>query len=262
MPTDTEVLIEAETTILPPQLIFATERRGFRNVFGTRRTDRTPQISDSEQELIPLGRLLSAQEKVTEAHRQLKTFEAETNRVRGELKRAQNDLADAKQEHTHDLRRAIEREASLWNELVEVRVQVARALDKASGYRRLVGLFLLLLVPVMFWAAANYRQRAIEPGKVMTGIAQGGVNATPAHDFTLDVDRLDHAVNRFRHGSVKDVLSSVHDANAARGISVCSFEWKGGQISLLFGNQPGAGLGTSVTRCADAVEQEAQKNGL
>jgi hypothetical protein len=263
MPADIDVTIEPLTV--------AKERHGFRNVFGTRRTDRTqPKISDAEQELVLLNRLLSAQEtakeraqeKVVEANLQLKAFETETKRVRGELERAQDDLADAKEEHTRDLRRAIEREAGLWNELVTVRIQVAKAVDKASGYRKFAGLALFILIPGIIWAATNYWQSVVKPLEAKTGIAQGGGKITSVHDFTSDVDRLDHALTRFPHGSVEDVLQSVHDANAVRGISVCSFEWNGGQISLLFGRQPGAGLDTSVTQCADAVEQEAKKNGL
>ncbi len=128
---------------------------------------------------------------------------------------------------------------------------------------------LVIVIPVVWWGASNYWRTAggrdkVKPEIVADGFVAlpGGAEIAPAHDFASDVHRLDEALNRFRRESAEEVLRRVHDANAARGRSVCSFESKGGQLSLLYGDQPGTGLGASVTQCADAVEQAAEKTGL
>jgi hypothetical protein len=54
------------------------------------------------------------------------------------------------------------------------------------------------------------------------------------------------------------VLRRVHLANATRGVSVCSFEWNNGQVSLQFGNQAGVSIGSAMSECADAVEKAAR----
>ncbi len=243
--------------------------------FGKELTDLpSSKSAEFEQELAHLKKLLRAQgvarqraeDDSVEAHRKLKSFEKEANKVRSDLTRAKAQLAGAKEEHTSDLRRAIERETGLWNELAEVRVQATKARDKVSGYKKLGMLCLLILIPVMSWAAVKYLPLSFDGDKSGTKPDSRGITATgrgtastSPNDFTSDVQRLDQALSTFGNQSAEDVLRKVHDKNAARGIPVCSFEWNKGQMSLLFGEQSGAELGTSVTRCADAVEQAATK---
>jgi hypothetical protein len=247
-----------------------------RSVFGTRRSDKTPPKLSEAEELAELKKLLRAQgvarqreqENIIEVQRQLTSLETETSRVRGDLKCVQEQLADAKVEHTGALRRATEREAGLRNELVEVHAQATKTREKASAYRRLAVFCTVLLMPVMSWAAVKYWPTLSDGDKTRTETARGevapvsgGVAKDTPDAFTTDTQRLDQALGYFGNESPEKVLRKVHDENAARGISVCSFETNGGQVSLLFGAKPGTGLSNSMTRCADAVEQAGKKLG-
>jgi hypothetical protein len=255
MTNATRALLEAET---------AKERAASRKTAS--------KVSDTAPDLPHLRKLFSdqeaaarqAEEKFVEAQRQLKALETETNRVRSELQRTQKELADKKEQYATDLRWSTEKEARLSDEVVAVRFQMTEALDRASGYKKVLAICVVLLITVIALAAANYWRVAAERQKtaVVGFAALSGrvVNALP-HDVTVDVRRLDQALNHFRHESAEEVLRRVHDMNAARGISVCPFEWNGGEASLLFSDQPDAGLGITLTRCADAVEQAAGKTG-
>src|ERR1700679_3901610 len=125
MPTFTENPTELEVATGSSRAIASTVGVESRSVFGTRRSDKTPPKLSEAEELAELKKLLRAQgvarqreqENIIEVQRQLTSLETETSRVRGDLKCVQEQLADAKVEHTGALRRATEREAGLRNEL-------------------------------------------------------------------------------------------------------------------------------------------------
>jgi hypothetical protein len=51
------------------------------------------------------------------------------------------------------------------------------------------------------------------------------------------------------------VLKEVREKNAKSGVSVCDFEWNGGQPALIYKGTAGLTLDASLNRCAIAVEE-------
>jgi hypothetical protein len=224
----------------------------------------------------------SAQATVLDVHRELKLSETENNRMRIELKRTQSSLTNIKQGHSIELSQAAARESRLSGELLEVRAVAAKALESVSGYRKkLLVSSMSFVVPVLLWIGVSYYHRTpaapdspqteasvaaapappIRPAKPAASRAASPA-ASPAKkvapDFTGSVGRLDQALEKFKGVKPEDVLRGVRLANAARGQSVCSFEWNNGQVSLTFGPKPEADIGTAVSNCADAVERAAK----
>lgn len=224
-----------------------------------------PERERPQKKLTPQER---AQAAAAEAQRKLQQAELENSRVRAELRRMQEELESTKTTHTQEVQKAADREAGLWAELNEVRDLASTADRKASGYKKsLFGVLLLLAVPAAVWAAVSYSRPATVHAAVVVPVpvvAQvpvvDGVPVTTSNPsaFTDSVNRLSQALDRFGNEEPQNVLRRVHDANAARGISVCSFEWHNGQVSLVFGNDPGMAIGTTMTRCAEAVERAAK----
>ena len=100
---------------------------------------------------------LRAQATAAENTKKLKLMEAESTRVRIELKRAQDELALAKQEHTILVGKAAEREGGLWNDLAEARSQTTIALEKASRTRKKwLALSLSAVITIVLWAVMSY----------------------------------------------------------------------------------------------------------
>jgi hypothetical protein len=77
-------------------------------------------------------------------------------------------------------------------------------------------------------------------------------------DFSLSMERLSEALEKFPNRDPRSVLTGVRDDNAAQGANVCSFEWNNGAPRLLFGKaQDHLPLEAAMNRCADAVNQKA-----
>jgi hypothetical protein len=259
----------------------------FEDLSTTRRKLNAQTASNAALELEHLKKLLSSQEAsrqqaqsmAAEAHKQLKLLEHENTRIRGDLKRSQDQLSSAKAEHANELRRAADRESSIRTELIESRGQAAKAIDTASGYRKrglAISVTLAVVLSSLTWLAMNYWHSTDVQGKTRdespasASVADASVPdrmppnpvppkpdpATP-HDFTGSLSRLDSALGAFSGQKPEDVLRRVHLANAAKGISVCSFEWNNGEPSLQFGEKVGTELGSAMTECAEAVEKTA-----
>jgi hypothetical protein len=210
-----------------------------------------------------------AQKMAAQTDRQWRVSEAEISRIRGDLKRTQDQLAFAKQEHNIETQRAAEREANLRNELVEMRTQATKALDSVSGHKKTWRFVLLGIAALaILWCAVTFLPRLgsrttaareeppDEPvAAVEVAPATGNAAAPPARDFSGASDHLDQALSRFKGEKPEAVLERVHKQYAAKGISVCSFAWNNGQVSLLFGNKEGMDVDTAMARCADAVDK-------
>ena len=196
------------------------------------------------------------QAAAAEVQRKIKAAEAEAVRARAELKRSQDELAQAKREHENDLRHAAERESGLFTRLGEVQIQATKLSDEASVYRKLFAVTLLLAIPAMVWAAANYGRSETKPAASAAPVAPRPKAKSP--DITIDTQRLEDALDHFSNERPQDVLRRVHAANVSRGVSVCSFEWTRGRASMLFGAAPGMAIGSAIGDCADAVEQAAK----
>jgi len=79
--------------------------------------------------------------------------------------------------------------------------------------------------------------------------------ATIVDGFSRGSEELYAALGRFPGQTLKNVLTHVHDENAAKGINVCSFEWHDGMPSLLFGDDKDqVKLDAILRRCAEAVD--------
>ena len=284
MPTAIALPTETGTDTPIPLVALTKDSRSkdkpeFQNVFAAPRSAKTTASVHAVQELAHNKKVATAQatakqraqSTIAETQKQLKFSEAEITRMRDELKRAQNELLATKAEHTHQLRQAVDRESGLWDELVEVRGLAITAKERASGYRKkLLTVLLVLVLPAMVWAAVVYQPVVFAQsanGKspdvpVATSSERPApaveVAKVPTRDFAESLDRLDQALGQFTQDRPEDVLRRVHDMNAARGVSVCSFEWANGQVSLVFGSKPGMGIEPSVANCADAVEQAAK----
>jgi hypothetical protein len=249
--------------------------------------ERTTQaIRSAALELEHLRKLLAAQDAAklhaqsvaAGLQREVKSYEIDNARLRNELRRIQDQLAAAKQDHSNEISAAHGRESGLRKDLADTRERLTRALEKISGRgRKKLIVALSAGVTALVLAAATQ----IHPGgtgaagsgqpetagQAVAGAAQPATNAvsrmagpaTPAtRDFAGAMDRLDDALGHFRGEKVNDVLLRVHLANLARGVDVCSFEWNNGQISMLFGRKPGADINKAMVACADAVEKAAK----
>ena len=83
---------------------------------------------------------------------------------------------------------------------------------------------------------------------------------TLSPDFALSIGQLDDALGKLQNERPEDVLNRVHDANAAQGIDVCSFEWHNGEPRLLFGKgKDHVEVDSVLGRCADAVGRMAKR---
>jgi hypothetical protein len=284
MPTDSAIQIETEAVIAAQVIESKGSPARHREISSQGFTEsqrkatankvRATSLETSHAEKRPSPQEAARQRvqaTMAEANKKLKLAETESIRVRSELKRAKDELALAKQEHTIQAGKAAEREAGLWNDLAEVRSQTTIALEKASRTRKKwLAISLSAVITVVLWAVMSYThasgaQVAPRDGSpvgfvpaVSKTLAPSGVENDGTHDFATAADRLDQALGHFRNESPEHVLRRVHKEGAAQGVSVCSFEWNNGQVSLLFGTQPGMELGASMARCADAVEQAAK----
>jgi len=163
--------------------------------------------------------------------------------------------------------RAADREAGLWSDLNAVREQASASARRASNFKT-IALVLVAALPVMVWAAWRYGHppivaQAASPAAHATEIPPFATHAAPLSDddpseFTKGAGRLNRALDRFSNESPEAVLRRIHDENASHGVSVCAFEWHKGEVSLIFGNQPGMEIGVTMTRCAEAVERAAK----
>jgi hypothetical protein len=281
-----------QTTMQPVETTIRARRTGS-DIFRAQLRG-LPSLADGERsEVERLRKLLReqntasrrSQELAARTTKQLKTLETANARIVLELKRTRDLLTNATQEKDLEIHMAAERETSIWNQLLESRQEASTAIDSA-GYRRkwLVAL-MGVAVPAMLWAGVSYgHSNGGQGGAEMQRTGDSAVTAsvmTQAHaayggddyrklpvpdetvnrsdpGFAAGVARLDQAFDSFKGETPKEVLADVHAANAARGVSVCSFEWKNGQASLLFGSPAGTSLEASITNCADAVEKAAK----
>ena len=103
------------------------------------------------------------------------------------------------------------------------------------------------------WAATLYGNASASPSRPVVSIAlpQAG-----EQDFVSAWARLDRALAHHGYQSAQTVLRQVRDKNAARGVNVCNFEWKHGQMNLVYGQNAGLPMGRDMSNCADAVEKE------
>ena len=130
-----------------------------------RRELKTQAARNAHLELEHLKKLLSAQEAAKQQaqamaalmQRQLKSAESDAAKSRVEVKRSQDQLAFARQEHAIELRKAGEREAALKKELIELRAQTAHALNKVSGHRKSwVVMAVVAAGLVLVWAVVTH----------------------------------------------------------------------------------------------------------
>ena len=271
---DLQIATEAAPQIRSLHRVDLRERHGSRTGFPAhgsfpdgRNTD-SPKASEDMQELAHVKKLLTTQEaarqiaqaKVVDVSRQLRQSEGENTRIRGELRKSRDDLALTQLEHTYDLRQVAEREASLWNELADVRGKASVSDDEVSQYKKkLIAVSLVLAVPALLWAATLYGR--VSPAQAHVPLPTSASTGTPkpaTSDFSAGVGRLNRVLEKLKNEKAEDVLKRVHKANAEHGASVCSFEWNGGEVSLVFGGNPNMGIGASMAQCADAVEKAAR----
>lgn len=200
--------------------------------------------------------------------RQLKPLETDNSRMRDEIKRSHDQIAFVKQENALELRRAADREAALRKELLEALSQATTASDKVSGYRkRWMTLAIGIAAPAMIWAGVTILHSGgghdASPGDAVVAESASpqptAKSSKPAaRDLAAGLGRLDQALDSFKGQKPEDVLQRIHLQNAARGISVCSFDWNNGDPSLEFGAKEGMNLDASLSTCADAVEKATQ----
>jgi hypothetical protein len=210
-----------------------------------------------------------AQKTAAHAHRQLKLYEADGNRLRGELQRTQEQLSLSKHEHNEEIRRAALRESTITAELVEARHRVSGVVAAAGDSRkkwRTVSLVVAFCA--LGWLgftrlkAGPATEATKEPDPVAGSFSsQKPASAAPSviapGDISGALGSLDDALGYFKGMKPEEVLRIVHKENAARGVSVCSFEWNGGQVSLVFGSGGGNDPQVAVQQCADAVRKSA-----
>lgn len=213
----------------------------------------------------------NAQQTLVVVTRQIKAYEADNNRLRRELGRARDELAVAKHQHHEELRLAGDRESAISAELVQLRHQLSGVtLEAPSAPSRKkwpvlavsVAAAVLCLACIAKLSFTRDRASAIANTDSSSDSASSAGSAppaaaSPARDFSGAVGNLDDALGDFQGLNPADVLKMVHRENAARGVSVCSFEWNNGQVSLLFGSGDGNDPQVVVQRCADAVRKAA-----
>lgn len=269
-PTDSRNRQASQVKAAAHQQAFATGR-GSRGMPAERER---PQKKLTPQE--------RAQQEAAEVRKKLQQSELESGRVRAELKKLQEQLDGVKTAQTQEAQRAADREASLWSDLNAVREQASLAARRAANYRT-IALVMVAVLPLMVWAAWHYGHPAIVAQAAAPApashAAHRAVAAAPpdasfapqdgtTHDghyldedpseFTRGAGRLNRALERFSNEPAETVLRRIHDENAAHGVSVCAFEWHKGEVSLIFGNQPGMEIGITMARCAEAIERAAK----
>jgi len=287
MPADEALQIETESPvssgvpIAEPETISAPPREtNDENAPSTVRAISSQIARNAAAEVEHLKKLLSdldaakrqAQNIAASAYKELKSAEVDNNRLRNELKRVQDLLAFEKQERGIDLQRTGDLEASLRNELVDARRQASKAIDTVTGHRkRWVVISVGILIAGAAWfgvthwhpslSQANAREQALEqaPEDTVASASEDppsvNVAKVTTRDFAGASTRLDQALSRFKGEKMEAVLRRVHKENAAKGISVCSFAWNNGQVSLLFGAKEGMDVDAAMSSCADAVEK-------
>ena len=240
--------------------------------FATGRGARgTSERERPQKKLTPMERV---QQEAAEARRKAQQAELESGRVRAEVKKHQEQKEAVNSAHTQEAPRAAAREAGLWSELNVVREQAGVSARRASNYKTMA-LILAAVLPLMVWAAWHYGHpaivaqaaslapRAASPASESAETPPFATHSAPLSDddpseFTKGAGRLHRALDRFSNEAPETVLRRIHDQNAVHGVSVCAFEWHKGEVSLIFGNQPGMEIGVTMTRCAEAVEKAAK----
>ena len=253
---------------------------GFEDLSTTRRKLSAQAAMNAQLEVEHLKKLLSAQEAAkvhaqsaaADIHKQLRMFESENSRIRADLRKTQDLLSFAKQEHSIELRIASDREGSVRNELLEARTQAGKAMESVAGYRKKGALVLVgVVLPALIWAGVNrwHTGGSVAPDDTQAAeVAPAAVTERPhpasssspkpaAKDFAGAVGRLDDALAGFGSEKPEAVLTRVRLQNAARGISVCAFAWHNGQVSLELGAGAPMDIDKAMTQCADAVEKSA-----
>lgn len=240
--------------------------------FATGRGSRglSPERERPQRKLTPMER---AQQEAADARKRLQQSEFESGRVRVEMKKLQEQMEAVKAAQAQEAQRAADRETGLWSDLNAVREEAGQSARKASKYKTIT-LVIAAALPLMVWAAWRYGHPAVaqaaSPATAHPAAAPSSPPIEPfatqqaqtsddtPSEFTKGAGRLNRALERFASESAENVLRRVHDENAAHGVSVCAFEWHKGQVSLIFGNQPGMEIGITMTRCAEAVERAAK----
>jgi hypothetical protein len=255
-PTDAKNRQASQVKAAAHQQAFATGR-------GSRAMP--PERERPLKKLTPQER---AQQEAAEARKKLQQSELESGRVRAELRKLQEQMEAVKAAQAQEAQRAADREAGLWSDLNALREQAGLSARRASSYRT-IALVLVAALPLTAWGAWHCGHPAIVAQAAAPApaahAAQAAVIPQPSHyldeepsEFTRGAGRLNRALERFSNEPAETVLRRVHDENAARGISVCAFEWHKGAVSLIFGNQPGMEIGLTMTRCAEAIERAAK----
>jgi hypothetical protein len=255
-PTDPKNRQASQVKAAAHQQAFATGR-GSRGM--------SPERERPQKKLTPQER---AQQEAAEVRKKLQQSEIESGRVRAELKKIQEQMEAVKAAQTQEAQRAADREAGLWSDLNAVREQASLSARSAANYRT-IALVLVAVLPLMVWAAWHYGHPAIvahaAAPAVASHTAQPAAATEGSHyldedpsEFTRGAGRLNRALERFSNEPAETVLRRIHDENAVRGVSVCAFEWHKGEVSLIFGNQPGMEIGITMTRCAEAIERAAK----
>jgi hypothetical protein len=243
----------------PNQVKAAAHQQAFATGRGSRGT--SSERERPQKKLTPMER---AQQEAAEARKKLQQSELESGRVRAEMKKLQEQMDSVKTAHAQEVQRASDREAGLWSDLNGVREQASMAARRASNYKT-IALVMVAVLPLMVWTAWRYGHPAIVAQAASmaphaTEMPPFATQSAPLSDddpseFTKGAGRLNRALDRFSSESPEAVLRRIHDQNAARGVSVCAFEWHKGEVSLIFGNQPGMEIGVTMSRCAEAVER-------
>jgi len=235
--------------------------------FATGRGSRgmSPERERPQKKVTPMER---AQQEAAEARKKLQQSELESGRVRAELKKLQDQMESVKAAQAQEAQRAADREAGLWSDLNAVREQAGVSARRASNYRT-IALVMVAVLPLMLWTAWRYGHPAIvaqaaspvalhNDSDVPFATHSAPLSDDDPSEFTKGAGRLNRALDRFSNETPEAVLRRIHDENAAHGISVCAFEWHKGEVSLIFGNQPGMEIGVTMTRCAEALERAAK----
>jgi hypothetical protein len=252
IPSDTKNRQANQVKAAAHQQAFATGR-------GTR--GMSSERERPQKKLTPMER---AQQEAAEARKKAQQAELESGRVRTEIKKLQEQMDAVKSAHTQEAQRGADREAGLWSDLNAVREQASMSARRASNYKT-IALVMVAVLPLMVWTAWRYGHPAIvaqaaSPAPQATEMPPFATHAAPLSDddpseFTKGAGRLNRALDRFSNEAPETVLRRIHDQNAVHGVSVCAFEWHKGEVSLIFGNQPGMEIGVTMTRCAEAVER-------
>jgi hypothetical protein len=241
--------------------------------FATGRGSRgmSPERERPQRKLTPQER---AQQEAAETRKKLQQAELESGRVRAELKKLQEQMEAVTAAQTQETQRASDREAGLWSDLNAAREQASRSARQVSNYKT-IALIMVAVLPLMVWAAWHFGHPVIvaQAAAPVRHAAHRAVAAAPdaslaaqdghyfdedSSEFTRGAGRLNRALERFSNEPAETVLRRIHDENAAHGVSVCAFEWHKGEVSLIFGNQPGMEIGITMTRCAEAIERASK----